>query len=155
MFQDEHGDYPAGTYVRNPPTTRHKPGSEQGCTIFVKLWQFNPDDRTQVAIDMSQREQAAIPELPGLSAALLFEDDRELVRLERWSPGVDVSRDMPGGAELFILTGSCTELGDEMREQSWLRIPVGGRLNAVAGAQGARVWIKTGGLRFVDFAGVE
>src|SRR5271169_5577343 len=25
IFQDEHGDYPAGTYVRNPPTTSHTP----------------------------------------------------------------------------------------------------------------------------------
>ena len=51
VFQDEHGDYPAGTYVRNPPTSRHTPGSEPGCTIFVKLWQFDPDDRTQLRID--------------------------------------------------------------------------------------------------------
>ena len=48
VFQDEHGDYPAGTYVRNPPTSRHTPGSEPGCTLFVKLWQFDPDDRTQL-----------------------------------------------------------------------------------------------------------
>ena len=34
VFQDEHGDYPAGTYVRNPPTTSHTPGSDAGCTIF-------------------------------------------------------------------------------------------------------------------------
>ena len=27
VFQDEHGDYPAGSYVRNPPTSRHTPGS--------------------------------------------------------------------------------------------------------------------------------
>ena len=37
VFQDEHGDYSAGTYVRNPPTSSHTPGSEPGCTIFVKL----------------------------------------------------------------------------------------------------------------------
>ena len=49
IFQDEHGDYPAGTYVRNPPTTSHTPGSEPGCTLFVKLWQFDPDDRTPAA----------------------------------------------------------------------------------------------------------
>ena len=30
VFQDEHGDYPPGTYVRNPPGTRHTPGSEPG-----------------------------------------------------------------------------------------------------------------------------
>ena len=38
VFQDEFGDFPTGTYVRNPPTTAHTPGSETGCTIFVKLW---------------------------------------------------------------------------------------------------------------------
>ena len=43
VFQDEQGDYPAGAYVRNPPTSSHTPRSEAGCTIFVKLWQF---DRT-------------------------------------------------------------------------------------------------------------
>src|SRR6201993_3091070 len=49
VFQDEHGDYPAGTYVRNPPTSSHTPGSQPGCTIFVKLWQFDPSDRTRCA----------------------------------------------------------------------------------------------------------
>src|SRR5271165_7605334 len=48
VFQDEQGDYPAGAYVRNPPTSSHTPRSEAGCTIFVKLWQFDPDDRTQL-----------------------------------------------------------------------------------------------------------
>src|ERR1700758_3277250 len=51
VFSDEHGDYPAGSYVRNPPSSSHTPGSRQGCTIFVKLWQFDPDDRTVVRID--------------------------------------------------------------------------------------------------------
>jgi anti-sigma factor ChrR (cupin superfamily) len=37
VFQDEHGDYPAGTYVRNPPGSKHRPFSLNGCTIFVKL----------------------------------------------------------------------------------------------------------------------
>lgn len=52
VFQDEHGDFPVGTYVRNPPTTSHTPGSEEGCTIFVKLWQFDMADRTQFRKDM-------------------------------------------------------------------------------------------------------
>jgi anti-sigma factor ChrR (cupin superfamily) len=50
VFQDEHGDFPAGTCVRNPPEWRHTPGSAQGCTIFVKLWQFDLADRTPVTI---------------------------------------------------------------------------------------------------------
>ena len=30
VFQDEQGEFPAGSYVRNPRTTRHKPGSVPG-----------------------------------------------------------------------------------------------------------------------------
>lgn len=26
VFQDEHGDFPAGSYIRNPPQSRHTPG---------------------------------------------------------------------------------------------------------------------------------
>lgn len=36
LFQDEHGDYPTGTWLRNPPGSVHHPWSEQGCTIWVK-----------------------------------------------------------------------------------------------------------------------
>ena len=53
VFQDEHGDFPAGTYVRNPPTTKHTPGSDEGCTILVKLWQFDMEDRNQFRKDMA------------------------------------------------------------------------------------------------------
>ncbi len=50
VFSDEHGDYPAGTYLRNPPGTRHAPFSREGCTLFVKLWQFAASDLTPVRI---------------------------------------------------------------------------------------------------------
>src|SRR5262249_28991485 len=50
VFSDEHGDFPAGSYIRNPPSSQHRPGSEPGCTIFVKLWQFDPLDRAPVRI---------------------------------------------------------------------------------------------------------
>ena len=36
-FADEHGRYPAGSYVRNPPGSRHAPFSDPGCMIWVKL----------------------------------------------------------------------------------------------------------------------
>ena len=54
VFQDEHGDFPAGSYIRNPPESKHTPGSESGCVIFVKLWQFDLQDRQQVSADMNQ-----------------------------------------------------------------------------------------------------
>ena len=36
-FSDEFGDYPQGSYLRNPPGSSHAPYSKEGCTIFVKL----------------------------------------------------------------------------------------------------------------------
>src|SRR5262249_62190655 len=58
-FQDERGDYPAGSYVRNPPTSRHTPRSQAGCTIFVKLFQFDPPPCSHVTIDTRRSGGAA------------------------------------------------------------------------------------------------
>ncbi len=150
VFQDEHGDYPVGSYVRNPPTSFHTPGSESGCVIFVKLWQFDMADRTSVKIEMNKVENTRAADRPDVVVKRLFEDDRETVNLERWEPNATVSLDTPGGAELLVLDGSFAEGGDHLRRNSWLRLPLGGRLDAKAGPDGAKVWIKTGHLRFVD-----
>ena len=37
VFSDEHGDWPAGSYLLNPEGFRHAPFSKPGCLIFVKL----------------------------------------------------------------------------------------------------------------------
>ena len=44
VFQDEHGAYPAGSYIRNPIGYSHSPYSDEGCTIFVKLGRFREND---------------------------------------------------------------------------------------------------------------
>ncbi len=146
VFQDEHGEYPAGTYVRNPPTSSHRPGSEPGCTIFVKLWQFDPDDRTPVRIDTSARPLAPAPELLGVEFTVLYENPWELVLLERWAPGISIAVPIPGGIELLVLDGSFTEGGEEFTQQSWLRLPAGSTLRAGAGPRGCRLWVKSGHL---------
>lgn len=72
-FQDEHGAFRAGTYVRNPPGSRHRPFSEGGCTIFMKLRQFAPGDeaainRPQITSDIApvcRRPRAKSPKRGG------------------------------------------------------------------------------------------
>ncbi len=150
VFQDEHGDFPVGSYVRNPPQSRHTPGSKPGCTIFVKLWQFDPADRTPVALDMTQVDSASDSARPGVTRAVLFEDHREAVFLERWEPAANVTLDTRGGLELLMLDGSAEEGGEPLYKHSWLRVPLGGPFAATAGPAGARVWIKAGGLRHVS-----
>lgn len=150
VFQDEHGDFPVGSYIRNPPTSSHTPGSEPGCVIFVKLWQFDLDDRTPVKIDMNKMGSVASADRPGVSIMPLFQDDRETVQMETWDANATVELDVPEGAEFLVLQGGFEESGDRMREQSWLRLPQGGHLRAKAGTDGAKVWVKTRHLRFVE-----
>ncbi len=145
-FQDEAGDYPAGSYVRNPPTSSHTPGSASGCTIFVKLWQFDPDDRTHVRIDTGKMPFRPDSNRPGVDLMPLFDDGRENVRLEQWQPDAIIDVAVPGGIELLVLDGGFTEGGETFRPQSWLRLPRGAQLRATAAATGCRLWVKTGHL---------
>jgi hypothetical protein len=146
VFQDEAGDHPAGSYVRNPPTSRHTPGSASGCTLFVKLWQFDPADRVQITLDTGNRSFETAPGRAGVELLPLYRDGVEDVRLERWSPGAAVTLALPGGLELLVLTGSFTEGSENFVEQSWLRLPPGAVLDAVAGPSGCRLWAKSGHL---------
>ena len=145
VFQDEHGDFPAGTYVRNPPTSSHTPGSDAGCTIFVKLWQFDMDDRTQFrkAMDEELGEKS-----DGVATALLHKDARETVTYSELDAGAAFVNSDAGGIELLVISGSITESGEELEEGAWLRLPEGQMLTAQAGKDGAKLWIKTGHLPY-------
>ncbi len=146
VFQDEHGDFPAGCYIRNPPTSSHTPGSATGCTIFVKLWQFDPNDRTHVRIDTGKRQFTADRDHTGVELMPLFQDSREDVRLEHWAPHAHLKRGVPGGIELLVLDGGFSEGGENFMPQSWLRLPRGSTLQATAAATGCRLWVKSGHL---------
>jgi Anti-sigma factor len=146
IFQDEHGDYPAGSYVRNPPTSAHTPGSEPGCTILVKLWQFDATDRTQLRIDTTKRMYERDPLRAGVEVMPLYQDGYEAVALERWRAGTQVALRSPAGLELVVLDGDFSAENDCFRYQSWLRLPARSVVRAQAGAQGCRVWIKRGHL---------
>ncbi len=146
VFQDEDGDFPVGSYVRNPPTSRHTPSAAEGCTIFVKLCQFDPEDRCAVRIESAAQTPAPSEGRLGVGVIPLHRDAREDVRIETWAPGARVALDAPGGLEALTISGGFSESGEAFAAQSWLRLPPGARLDAVAGPEGARVWIKTGHL---------
>lgn len=148
VFQDEHGDFPEGSYVRNPPTSSHTPGSEKGCTIFVKLWQFDMDDRHQMVVDMNSTATEPVADRDGVRRLELFEDSREIVAMEEWTASATVEMELPGGGEFLVLDGGFDESGDKLQKHSWLRLPVGAKLQAKAGPDGAKVWMKTGHLPF-------
>lgn len=149
VFQDEHGDYPAGSYVRNPPTSSHTPRSDTGCTIFVKLWQFDRNDRTFVRTPMNRLQLQQSISRPGVRCTSLYYDPAERVRIEEWSAGKTVTLDAHGGAEILVLDGSFAETGETFQRYSWLRVPDGYKLSAEVGQMGAKVWVKTGHLETI------
>jgi len=142
VFQDEHGDFPAGTYVRNPPQSKHTPGSAPGCTILVKLWQFEPSDPTFARIDTNKMAFVDVAGRDGVEVMPLFSDGREDVALERWTAGANIPLDAPNGMEVFVLEGGFDESGEAFASHSWLRLPKGGSASVSVGPAGAKVWIK-------------
>ncbi len=147
VFQDEHGDYPVGSYVRNPPGTRHTPSSAQGATIFVKLWQFDPQDRRPVHVHTDLLERQSDSQRPGVQVLPLHRDANEDVRVEAWPAQTLVKLDLPQGGEFLVLQGGFAEAGETFAAQSWLRLPSGSRLRAETGPEGAQVWAKLGHLK--------
>ena len=149
VFQDEHGDYPAGSYFRNPPGTSHVPAANEGCTIFVRLWQFREADQAQI-VRRPGDGQKMNPRPGAMSATVLFDDAHETVRLEEWSSGRTVTVDNNRGLEFLVVSGGLT-FGDEcMQPLSWGRLPAGMVLRAKVGAQGARIWMKDAALLHPD-----
>ncbi|MFC6623972.1 MULTISPECIES: cupin domain-containing protein [Sphingomonadaceae] len=148
-FQDETGDFPVGTYVRNPPGTAHAPGSDDGCTILVKLWQFGEADRERIVCRPGEGASAALR--PGVASShVLFESASEHVMLETWQPNTEINLVNPEGLEMLVLGGSFESENDRLTRWSWLRLPPGEPLTAHIGPEGASAWLKSAPLLHDD-----
>lgn len=145
VFSDELGDYPAGTYVRNPVGSAHTPASPAGCTILVKLWQMHPDDQTRVVVDTT-----TAPWSPGLVEGLqvlpLHSFGTEQVALVKWAPGTQFQPHTHwGGEEIFVLDGVFEDEFGRYPAGTWLRSPHGSRHRPFS-RQGCTIYVKTGHL---------
>ena len=142
IFQDEHGDYPKGSYIRNPPKSSHTPGSADGCVIFVKLWQFQPQDPTHVSVNSNFIKPTPNRNHEGVSTLSLYSDDAEEVSIQTWQADQTITITAEQGIEVLVIEGSYVESGETFKKNSWLRLPIGSTLNAKAGSDGCKVWMK-------------
>jgi anti-sigma factor ChrR (cupin superfamily) len=144
-FSDEYGDYPAGTYVRNPVGSRHSPLSQKGCTLFVKLHHFSCDDGQRIVIDTSKRNWH--PGLvDGLSVMPLHSYGTEQTALVRWDKGTYFQPHRHwGGEEIYVLDGTFEDEHGSYPSDTWLRSP---HLSAHRpfSKQGCTIFVKTGHL---------
>jgi len=154
LFADERGEYPAGTYVRNPMGSAHKPfAGPQGVTLFVKLRQFDPRDQARVVIDT--RSAPWQPgQVTGLSVMTLHEFRGEHVALVRWDPEARFhAHQHVGGEEILVLDGLFCDEHGEYPAGTWLRSPDGSVHTPFTRSEGALLYVKVGHLgaaRLVD-----
>jgi anti-sigma factor ChrR (cupin superfamily) len=131
--------------VRNPPGSRHTPGSAKGCTILVKLRQMDPDDQDHVRIDTNAAswQRGAVE---GASVMPLFERGSERVELLKLAPGTRLARhEHPGGEEMFVLDGVLEDELGRYPKGAWLRNPPGSA-HAPFSEEGCLLYVKTGHL---------
>ena len=142
-FSDEHGVYPAGTYLLNPEGFRHAPFSHEGCVLFVKLRQYSGPDH--VTIDTAAAPWVPGPH-PGWDVLALYRGGAEEIRLTRLAantrrPG-HVHR---GGEEFLVLHGDFEDEFDRYGEGDWVRYPDGSRHRGFSRG-GCRLYVKRGHL---------
>ncbi|MBE0487134.1 cupin domain-containing protein [Marinobacter sp.] len=147
VFSDETGHYPAGTYLRNPPGSGHAPFSEQGCTLLVKLHQFDERDTSTVRVDTNTAEW--LPGIGGLQVMPLHEFEHEHVALVKW-PANEVFQPHRhfGGEEIFVLHGEFCDEHGRYPEGTWLRSPHLSQHHPFVERE-TTIWVKTGHLPLI------
>jgi anti-sigma factor ChrR (cupin superfamily) len=143
-FSDESGDYGPGFYVRNPPGSRHKPFTKQGCTILVKLCQFEADDLKQLNIDTRSAKWSQGP-VAERSYLDLHEHDGVMTRLVRLAPNTQFPHhDHPNGEEVMIIEGSFRDSDGEYTKGTWVREPSGTGHAPITGDAGVLMYVRAG-----------
>ena len=122
IFSDENGDYPAGTYIRNPPNSHHSPFTRDGCTLFVKLDQFHPQDTLSVTVRPEDRQW--MQGHGNLTVLPLHEFEKQHTALVHWPAHEKFNPHQHwGGEEILVLEGEfCDEYG-HYPAGAWIRSP--------------------------------
>lgn len=144
VFSDQHGDYPAGTYVRNPPGSSHAPFSREGCLLLVKLHQFQPGDTQPLTIQT--RAATWLPGYGGLKVMPLHQFGSESTALVKWPAGeVFQPHSHYGGEEIFVISGEFCDEYARYPAGTWLRSPHLSQHHPYV-EQETLIWVKTGHL---------
>jgi len=148
IFSDENGDYPAGTYIRNPPGSHHAPSSKEGCIIFVKLDQFQESDTQHVVIKPQDRKWQ--PGIGNLLVAPLHNHLGEHTSLVKWPKGEKFQPHSHfGGEEILVLSGVFEDEHGRYPENTWIRSPHNSRHDPFS-TDGTLILVKVGHLFHIE-----
>ena len=144
IFSDESGDYPAGSYIRNPEGFRHAPYSKAGCLLLVKLHQFQVGDNEQVRIDT--KNTPWLPGIGNLEVMPLHSFKGESTALVHWPAGEHFQPHVHvGGEEIYVISGEFIDEYGRYSAGTWLRNPHMSRHNPYV-EQDTVILVKVGHL---------
>ena len=146
VFSDQYGEYPKGTYIRNPHNTDHIPFSNDGCKILVKLRQFKDADNTRIIKNTINSEwfQGLVP---GLKVMPLHEYKTEHAAMVKWQPDTQFSAHRHwGGEEIFVIDGVFYDEFGSYPKGTWIRSPHLSEHKPFTKKEGALIFVKTGHL---------
>jgi anti-sigma factor ChrR (cupin superfamily) len=148
VLSDEHGDYPAGTFLLHAEGFSHAPFSRAGCLLFVKLRQA-PGERGTVRVDSQCFAGSGDAWQPvgtaGVERIPLYADPHfpERKHLTRVAPGVRVGPiAFPEGEEILVLDGEFSDEYGSYRKHSWLRFAPGG-VHTLSTERGCTLYVQT------------
>ena len=145
-FSDQNGDYPKGTYIRNPHNTTHVPYSTDGCKIFVKLRQFKNGDNATV-IKNTSNGQWLQGLVDGLKVMPLHEYETEHAAMVKWDPNTKFNAHKHwGGEEIFVVDGIFYDQFGSYPKGTWIRSPHLSDHKPFTKDEGALIFVKTGHL---------
>lgn len=156
VFSDETGDYPAGSYLRNPEGFEHAPFSKEGCIIFVKLHQFQEHDKKKVCINTHTADW--LPGLGNLKVLPLHEFHNNAVEpavsestaLVFWPAGEKFQPHTHfGGEEILVISGEFIDEYGRYPANSWLRNPHLSKHNPYV-EQDTVILVKVGHLPIIE-----
>ena len=144
VFSDDTGDYPKGSYFRNPEGFRHAPFSKEGCVLLVKLHQFQQNDVQHINIDTENTQWLAGN--GHLKVMPLHSFDTESTALVFWPAG---ERFQPhvhaGGEEIYVISGEFIDEHGRYPQGTWIRSPHMSRHNPYV-EQDTLILVKVGHL---------
>lgn len=119
-FSTHSGDYPTGTYYRNPRDILQLPFSQHGCIVFAKLNQIHPEDNQKIAKNVCT--DAWVDSKYSAKMQFLSQHGTEQTLMVKWPKGYAYKGEgNVGGTEIFVISGELHDDTNCYSAGTWLR----------------------------------
>jgi len=143
-LSDERGDFPSGSYIRNPPSSYHQTYSKHGCLILIKVEQMTLNDTKHLHVE-TYSEDWKIDILSNTDLINLYTSHDEKVDLVRYLPSESPNKTSSQDdvcVELFVLDGVLNHQDKFYPKNTWIK-EIGDSFQDLFSRSGCTIYRKT------------